>query len=307
MRSHNLFFFFAFLSFATISVAQIDLPVYDYTEKKVYNIAEIKVEGAVNRDRNAIKSIASLREGKEITIPGDDIPNAIKALWKLKLFEDVEIIQEKIDDNLIYLKIVLTDRPTLSRYSIRGENKNKHEELTDIIDPILLKGSIVTEDLKDLTIQKLKKNYQDKGFLHAEVSISEVEDEIKENAVRLVFDIEKKSRVKISDIVILGNKKFTDKKLKRKMKETKEKGTIFKKSKFVAEEFKIDKGNIVDFYNSHGYRDAAITHDTLITRPDGDLIMLLTVDEGEQYFFRNITWKGNSKYTTEQLLSLIHI
>ena len=307
MRSLNLFFLFALLSFTTFSVAQIDMPVYDYSEKKVYNIAEIKIEGAVNRDVNAIKSIASLREGKEITIPGDDIPNAIKALWRLKLFEDVQIVQEKIDDNLIYLKIILADRPTLSRYSIKGESKNRHEELTDIIDPILLKGSIVTEDLKSLTIQKLEKNYQDKGFLHANVTITEVEDEIKENAVRLVFDIEKKSRVKISDIVILGNQKFTDKKLKRKMKETKEKGTIFKKSKFVAEEFKIDKDNIVSFYNAHGYRDAAITHDTLITRPDGDLIMFLTVDEGEQYFFRNITWKGNSKYTTDQLTRVLGI
>jgi len=111
------------ISCISYSIAQIDMPVYDYNDKTTFNIGGIKITGAENRDRNAIKSIAGLRVGKEIDIPGEVIPKAIKSLYKLRLFEDVQIIQEKIEDNLIYLEIILKERPTLSRYSITGEKK----------------------------------------------------------------------------------------------------------------------------------------------------------------------------------------
>ncbi len=289
------------------AVAQIEMPVFDYGSKNTYNIGGIKITGAENRDRNAIKSIAGLREGKEISIPGDDLPKAIKALWRLRLFEDVQIVQEKIEGDIIFLEIILDERPTLSRYSIKGENKNRHSELTDIIDNILVKGSIVTEDTKDLTKQKLLENYHSKGFLDAEITIEEKQDELKESAVRLTFNIEKNQRVKISDIVILGNSKFDDNKLKRKMKETKELGTIFKKSKFVSSDYKDDKNNIIAFYNKNGYRDATIVSDSVVRRIDGNLQIFLTLEEGEQYFYRDITWKGNSKYTSEQLSAVLGI
>ncbi len=295
------------LIFISTGMFAQDLPVYDYTGKKEYNIADITITGAVNRDRNAIKSIAGLREGKRISIPGDDIPKAIKALWKLKLFEDVQILQSKVEDELIYLEIILKERPTLSRYSITGEKKTKHPDLTEIIDGILTKGSIVTDDLKDLTIQKLEQDYRENGFLDAKVKIKEVKDELKDNAVRLVFDVNKKERVKISDIVILGNRKFTDQKLKRKMKDTKEIGTIFKKSKYVTTDFETDKDNIIAFYNKNGYRDAVISEDSIVRKSDGNLIMFLTIDEGDQYYFKDISWKGNSKYSDEVLTRVLGI
>ena len=293
--------------FSVISYAQIDLPIYDYKVKKTYNIGEIKITGAVNRDRNAIKSIVGLRAGKEITIPGDDIPKAIKALWKLRLFEDVQIVQEKIEDDLIFLEIILIERPTLSRYSIKGEKKGQHSNITDIVDKVMNKGSIVTEDLKNLAIMKIEQEYVEKGYMDAEVTIEEVEDELKENAVRLVFNINKNDRVKISDILILGNTKYSDTKLKRKLKNTREIGSVFKKSKLVAVDFKEDKAALIAHYNKNGYRDAVIVSDSVARRIDGNLQLYITIDEGEQYFFRNIDWKGNSKYTNEQLSTVLGI
>ena len=280
---------------------------FDYSKRQRYNIAEIKIEGAVNRDRNAIKSIAGFREGESINIPGDDIPNAINSLLRLKLFEDVQIYAEKVEGDLIYLRLVLIERATLSRYSIVGEKKNKHSDLTEIIDETLSKGSIVTQDLKDLTISKLKDHYLEKGFLDVEITIDEIDDDLKPNSVRLVFNIELNDKVKIAYINILGNTKFSDEKLKKKMKGTKQKGTLLKKSKLVREEFEDDKKNIIAFYNQNGYRDAAITKDTIWRSFNGDLFMELSIYEGRQYYFRDITWKGNSKYTDEQLSNVLGI
>lgn len=283
------------------------LPTYDYSKKQTFTIGGIKIEGATSRDRNAIKSIAGLREGKEITIPGDDIPKALKALLDLRLFEDVQISQEKIEDDLIFLKLYLIERPTLSRYSIKGEKKNKHNELTDIIDATLTKGSIVTEDLKDLTITKLKELYIEKGFLNADITIDELKDENKDNAVRLVFNVDKGNRIKIGNIIILGNKIYSDKKLRKQLKDTKQKGTFLKKSKFVKEDYETDKKNLIAYYNKGGYRDAVIVKDSLYRSFNGDIYMELTIEEGNRYFFRNIKWKGNSKYTSEQLTAILGI
>ncbi len=280
---------------------------FDYSQKRTFNIGGIEVEGAKSRDPNAIKSIAKLREGKQVTIPGDDIPNAIKALLRLGLFEDVQIVQEDIKGDLIFLKIVLIDRPTLSRYSIVGEAKSKHGDLTDIIDKTVSKGSIVTEDLKNLLILKLEENYIEKGFLDAKVTIDEKKDEVKDNAVRLVFNVNKNNRVKIANITILGNTKVSDVKLKRKLSDTKQAGTLFKKSKFVKDDYEADKKNLIQFYNSAGYRDAVISSDTMWRSFNGDLNIELTIDEGDRYYFRNITWKGNSKYDDQYLSAILGI
>lgn len=299
-----------FVIYTTSMFSQRDTSMYstfDYSQKRTFNIGGIEVEGAKSRDPNAIKSIAKLREGKQVTIPGDDIPNAIKALLRLGLFEDVQIVQEDIKGDLIFLKIVLIDRPTLSRYSIVGEAKSKHGDLTDIIDKTVSKGSIVTEDLKNLLILKLEENYIEKGFLDAKVTIDEKKDEVKDNAVRLVFNVNKNNRVKIANITILGNTKVSDVKLKRKLSDTKQAGTLFKKSKFVKDDYEADKKNLIQFYNSAGYRDAVISSDTMWRSFNGDLNIELTIDEGDRYYFRNITWKGNSKYDDQYLSAILGI
>ena len=304
MRSKILFIV---LLSAIYIQAQDTSAIIDYSAKSVFNIGRVEVVGAKSRDKNAIKSITGLRVGKEITIPGDDIPDAIKALLRLRLFEDVQIVQDKMEDGLIFLSIVLVERATLSRYSIIGENKNQHTPITEIVDRVMSKGSIVTEDLKSLAILKIKEHYDGKGFLDAEIKITEIKDELKENGVRLVFDIDKKAKVKITDLIILGNTKFSDKKLKKQFKDTKERGAIFKKSKFVASDFKTDKENLIAFYNKNGYRDAVVVRDSLVRRSDGHIQLFVTIDEGEQYYFRNIGWKGNSKYDAEQLSNVLGI
>lgn len=307
--SRIILFIFLFLNFSGLLSGQEEgvLNTYDYSNKRTFNIGGIEIKGAETRDRNAIKSIAGLREGKELTIPGDDIPKAIKALWRLQLFEDVQILQQKIDGDLIFLEIILVDRPTLSRYSIKGENKNKHSDLTEIIDNIIKKGSIVTEDIKSLARQKLREHYKEKGFYDTKISIDELEDELKPNTVRLVFNIEKNEKVKIGNINIIGNRQFPDEKLKRKLKNTKEKGTFLKKSKYVEVDYKEDLNSLKAFYYANGFRDATVTFDTIWRDYNGDLQFEIHVNEGNRYYFRNISWKGNSKYTDEQLSNVLGI
>lgn len=79
-----------------------------------------------------------------------------------------------------------------------------------------------------------------------------------------------------------------------------------KPSKFIEDKYKDDKQKLIDFYNSKGYRDAEIVRDT-VYRHNKNLKIDMMVNEGHQYFFRNITWKGNTKYNDAFLSSILNI
>ncbi len=282
--------------------------VFDYGNPGKYTIAGIEIIGAESRDRNAIKSITGLREGKTIEIPGDDIPKAIKSLWRLRLFEDVKIYQTKIDEeNNIWLEILIKERPTLSRYTFRGTKKLFHDDLNDKLEDVLVKGSIVTDNTKELATIKIKEYFQEKGYLDTEINIIEENDERKDNAVKLIFEIDSKEKVKIARIDFFNNVKVNDWKLRRQMKNTKQKMTVFKKSKFLKDDFEEDKKSVIAFYNTLGYRDAQIVADTTYINLSDEMQINITVEEGERYFFGDITWQGNTKYTSEQLTTILGI
>lgn len=288
--------------------AQDTLEVVDYSARQTYEIGGITVKGAERRDRNAIKSIAGLKVGKKIQIPGPDVPKAIKSLWRLRLFEDVKIVQTKTIGEVVFLEIQLVERPTLSRYSYKGVKKNKHDELNEIIQTIISKGSIVTEDQKALCAQKIKEFFVSKGRLDASVTVDEIEDEVKANSIRLRFNIDIGDKVKIKEIVFEGNEEISDRKLRWKgFKETKRKKALFKKSKFIKEDYEEDKRNVIAMYNKKGFRDAQIVNDSVWRNENGQLMILVELEEGNPYYFRNITWKGNSKYTDEQLTNILGI
>lgn len=301
--------FFSFLACGTV-IAQEDgdtLQILDYKEKLEYEIGSITVVGAPDRDRSAIKSIAGMKEGDRIKIPGLIIPKAVNALMRLRLFDDVQVIQNKVDQDVVHLTIVLVERPTLARYSYTGVKKSKHDDLNDLVKNVLNKGGIVTDAAKDLARVKIADYFIGKGKMDTKVTIDEVPDEIKDNAVRLIFNIDVGGRVKVQNIAFDGNKEVSDRKLRKKMKNTKRKGTWFRKTKFIKSEYTEDKESIIAYYNGLGFRDARIIEDSVWREKDGDLQIAIKINEGNRYYFRNITWKGNSLYRSEQLESVLGI
>ncbi len=297
----------AFMLHAMHVEAQEEVEVLNYAVKNNYEIGGIIIQGAETRDRNAIKSIAGLKEGNKIQIPGPMIQSGIKALLKLKLFDDVQIFQDKVEGNIVYLRIVLVERPVLTKWTFKGVKTSQHDDLNDIVKDILTRGGIVTDDQKDLAKTKIKEYYIEKGKLDVIVDVYEVPEESKTSSVRLIFEIIPNERVKVEDIVFEGNKIFSDRKLRKKMSNTKRKGTWFRKSKFIDKKYQEDLKSIVKFYNKEGYKNMTITHDTVYRTNEGGLKIEITVDEGTRHYFRDIRWKGNSLYTDEYLTAVLGI
>lgn len=308
MKNNLLLFCFICLCPFLVGAQEADtLDVMSYTEPKDFEIGGITVVGANFSDDNAIIGVTGLKVGEKIRIPGPEIPKAIKALWKLRLFTDVKVVQEKIIGDVIFLEVHLQERPRLSRHTFRGVRKSYHDDLNDEVNRFLLKGGIVTENIKVNSSEAIQDFFIDKGFLDVAVDVSEQPDSARINSVLLVFDIDRGSRVKIQDITFSGNDNIVDKKLRKQMKNTKRKRKIFSASKLIKDEFTEDKAQIVAYYNKLGYRDARVIRDSIWRNEDGRLMLDLAVREGNQYYFRDISWKGNTIYETSALASVLGI
>ncbi len=273
----------------------------DYGEPKEYEIGEVTVVGAEFSDDNAIRIVSGLKKGEKIKIPGDDISKAIRSLWRQRLFTDIQIIQDKVIGDVVFLEIRLEERPRLSRYTYSGTKKTYEEDLNDLLKPFLLRGGIVTEATKVNAKTAVEKYFIKKGYLDASVEVVEEKDTKATNAILLDFQIDRGERIKIDNIVINGNEAASDKKLRKQMKNTKWRKRFLASSKFIESDFEEDKRAIINFYNTIGFRDARILSDSLWRDEDGGLYLALNLNEGNQYYFRNIEFKGNSIYDDQML------
>ncbi len=313
----------------------------DYTSPKIYEIGGITSSGTAPLDQRLLM----FHVGDLVEIPGEKISKSIKNLWNTGLYEDVEITATRVQGDLIFLDVRLEDRARLSAFGFKGTTKSEENELREKLG--ISQGNIVNDNMKITCQNIIRKYFIDKGFYSCEVNVQEIPDEKIKNAINLLFDIHKSKKVKIDKITITGNKGVTDPVLLRSMKETKEKLRfmpfykadtviaylfkhpgyyqskdikdhldnyfadrvklrIFKPSKFIKENYEKDKVNLINRYNDLGYRDAVITHDTFYVK-NNKMYIDIDVYEGPKYYFRNITFVGNTVYPTSLLQQLLGI
>ncbi|MDG1261972.1 MAG: POTRA domain-containing protein, partial [Flavobacteriales bacterium] len=294
-------------SCATIAQVQKLGEMVDYATPRDYTIASIAVTGAQYTDVQAIKLFSGLQIGQEIAVPGEQVAKAIRNLWRQQLFADVTIYAAETRGEQIYLVIDVVEMPRLSKYKFPGLKRSERENLREEID--LIKGRIVTENLVTNTSNKILDYYIDKGFFNATVDIVQVDDPGMENSVELQINVDRGERVKISEINYYGASQLEERKLKRAFKETKEKRwwRVFKSSKFIEENYETDKNTIIAKYNQAGYRNAIVVKDSVYKTSESTIGIDVYVEEGEQFFFRNITFAGNTKYRSTQLDSILKI
>lgn len=298
--------FLPVFSFAQVVATEIE-EILEYDNPKDYEIGGITVLGATYSDANAISSISGLKIGDKIKIPGPKTQQALKALWKLRLFTNVEIIQEKTIGDIVFLQIKVEERPRLSKYAYRGVKKGYHEDLNKEVDRFLLKGGIVTDNVKTNAAEAVKNFLVGKGFLDTEVLAIEETDTTRINSVQVIFDVTRGDKIKIQDILFDGNRKVSSSKLRGQLEETKRKRKLLSSSKLIAKDYLADKEKIIEYYNKEGYRDAKILKDSIWRNESGLLMIKIWVDEGIQYYYRNITWKGNSIYEESVLSEVLGI
>jgi outer membrane protein insertion porin family len=283
----------------------------DYVNPQQYTIGGIEVTGIQFLDPSAVISLTNLKVGDQISIPGEEISAAIKKLWDQGLVGDVQVSIKKIEGNTIFLVFKLTERPRLSSFEYKGVTKAQREDIEGKLT--LSKGRIVTDALIASTQKKVREHFLEKGYLNTEVSIVPENDSSLSNHILLNVNVNKKSKVKVRHIRFIGieqaDVKKATRKLKKSMKKTKEKKlvNIFSSSKFIRKEYESDKDNIINYYNSKGYRDAVIVKDSVYKVKRKRVDIDIYIQEGKKYYFRNIVWNGNYLYPDRMLADILNI
>jgi outer membrane protein insertion porin family len=296
--------FMALISFSVN--AQEKQKIVDFMTVEEYIIGGVTVTGVRFLDTNALIGISGLRVGEEVAVPGDAVTTAVQKLWQQGLFSDVRISITKIITDTVYLDINLQERPRISSVKLNGL---KTSETTDLNKKINLPiGSQVTAYLLNTAEKIIKDHFIEKGYLNTKVSFVQKDDPDQPNNVILNINVDKKEKVKIGDINFVGNEYFKDSKLRSKLKSTKVKNlNFFRASKFINEKFTEDKQKLSTFYNDNGFKDFTILSDSLYTISEKRVGLKIRIDEGKQYFLRNVDWVGNSVYRKEDLKKVFNV
>lgn len=275
-------------------------------------IGGINVSGVEGYEDYMLSGISGLTVGQTITVPGNEVTNAVKRYWKHGLFSDVSIGADSIVGNKIYLNIYLQTLPRVSEINYIGLKKSEREDMEAKLG--LLKGGQVTPNILSRAKFLAKKYFDDKGFNNADISIMQRDDVTNKNSVILDVVVDKKQKMRVRDIIIDNNQALTNSKIKgglfkkgafKKIHEAGKLGSLFKSKKFTPERWKEDKRNLIKKYNELGYRDAVIVKDSVWTVDDKHVSVYVKVDEGTKYYIRNITWVGNTVYPTDYLSALL--
>ncbi|MBM1106067.1 BamA/TamA family outer membrane protein [Aurantibacter crassamenti] len=305
-KRFNLFeLLFSLLIFFTVSGIEAQEASYD--EGKKYILGGLEVTGLQSYNEQTVKTYTGLRVGQPITVPGDQISAIISKLWGLELFSAIDFYITNIKDDKIFLELEIKERPTLSAITVNGVKPRKVEKILEDTD--LKKGKKITESLIANTKNYLQNKYKKLGYLNTKVNIITAKDTIDSNTQKMVINVDKGDKVKIKSIEFEGNEQLVAKKLRKSMKKTKQKlfYRVWKKSKYIEEDYQNDLGLLIDKFAENGYRDARVISDSLIKIDENNIAIKIKVEEGNKYYFGDINFVGNSVYTDRQLGQVLGI
>jgi outer membrane protein insertion porin family len=261
-------------------------------------ILGISVEGNKLTDAGAIIRYSGLKIGGEFTPGGDEIRQAIKQLWSLGIFSDIQVLIDNQVGDGVYLLIKVEEYPRLNNIILKGNDELSDKDIKDQIN--LVRGQIVNPQQLSTIAYNIKKKYEDKGYLLATINPELVPvADTAGSPVNLVLKIDEGKEVKIKSITFSGNKKFSSSDLRGAMDDTHEAvwWMFWRSAKFDPKKYEADKEKVIDFYKQHGYIDASILSDSIWYSPDKkNMFIHINLYEGNQYFIRHITWEGNTKY-----------
>jgi outer membrane protein insertion porin family len=280
----------------------------DYFNPKEYIIGGTTLTGTKYLDKDVIITLSKLIKGERVTLPGEATSNAIKTLWANGLFDDVKINITKLEEDSVFFDIEVVERPRLSSFDLIGVSKSQK---TDLLEKLNAKSgkSIINDNLYNSTSATVTKYLSEKGYFFTKVDFKTKPDPTAENSLILQVLVDKGRKVKVHEITFTGNKDFKDAKLRKFLKKTHQQAfyKVFGSGKFNKAKYEEDKVALVEKMQDKGYRDAVILKDSVYKYSDKAVGIKIDLFEGKKYYFGNINWSGNAKYSTVYLEKVLGI
>ena len=304
----KIFFVLAFLM--PFAVSAQNSAVVDYNSPKKYTLKKVKVEGTNYLNEERLVALTGLKAGETIDIPGQELSGIMNRLWLQRKFSDVgfyiDSLSAKGDSCILVLKV--QERPRVSKWEFKGVKRGEETDLKERLK--LRRGGELSEYVEKSSINIIKNYYKEKGFYLVDVELVSEPDSTIKNAVKATFNVTKGDKIKIEKINFNGGiVDVKESKLVKSMKKTRDRrlANFFKSKKFVEKEYQTDKDALLEVFSEAGYRDAKIVSDSISYTDDGRMVLDINISQGKKYYFRDITWTGNSVYTADQLNSVLMI
>ena len=311
MRLYRLIFLTLFLTLSSSVWAQqsgADVTV-DYNNPKKYIVGGVKLEGNEHFSPEQILQLTGLQEGMEVTVPSEEMTNIVKRLWGQRFFDDVSVVIDSLAPtrDTAFFKISIIERPRVSRWTFSGVKSGEEKELLERLN--FRRGGEFSDYVAKTSTDIIKRYYKEKGFYNVKVDVNTKRDSVIKSAIRVQFAVDKGQKVKIKKITFNGVENVKESKLVRSMKKTRDARlqNFFSSKKFQEKEYENDKRALLTAFNEAGYRDARIVKDTMYYIEPNRLQIDFQIDEGKRYYFRDITWTGNSIYSSENLNEVLKI
>ena len=283
--------------------------VVDYNNPKKYIVGGARVEGTNYHSAEQILQISGLQKGMEVTVPSDEMASIVNRLWLQRYFEDVTVAIDSITPSrdTAFFKISIIERPRVSRWTFSGVKSGEEKELLERLN--LRRGGEFSEYVAKTATDIIKRYYKEKGYLNVDVDVNTKRDTMIRSAIRVQFAVDRGQKVKIKTITFNGADHVKESKLVRSMKKTRDARfmNFFSSKKFNESEYDNDKRAMISVFNEAGFRDARIVKDTMYYVEPDRLQIDFEIDEGKQYYFRDITWTGNSVFSSQALNEVLMI
>ena len=282
----------------------------DYGRPQKYIIGGIGVEGNHYFSENQIVQLTGVRPGMQMTLPGEDVTGIIKRLWAQRYFEDISVVIDRLSParDTAWLKVVIVERPRVSRWTYTGVKSGEKKDLQERLN--LRPGREFSEYVRNTSVDIIKRYYKEKGFQLVDVDVQVEKDSVIRSAIRVNFDVKKGKKVRIKDINFIGRgEDVSEYKISKAMKETHSAKwyNFFKSKKFKEKEYQTDRKTALEAFQEAGYRDARLVRDSVYFMDDKHLGIDMVFDQGKKYYFRNVTWTGNAVYPSEVLDNILQI
>ena len=309
MKIRRIILLAAFALTGLAARAQNDDIIVDYNAPKTYVIGGVRVAGNQYVRADQIVQISGLREGMRLKIPGDEISAIHRRLWQQRYLEDIAISIDSLSSarDTAWIRIDITERPRMSKWDFTGIRSGEKKDINERLH--FRRGGEFSDYVESTSVDIIKRYFMEKGFLKVNVDVDVRRDTVVRSAIRVNFNIDKGPRVRMKYINFSGNRNVSDYKLSRAMKKTKSVRwyNFFYGKKFKEKEYANDRRTVMEAFNERGFRDARLIRDSIYYVKPNRLAIDMDFEEGKCYYFRNVTWTGNSVYSADVLNSILQI
>ena len=282
MKFRKILFFIFFAASACLFVL-----TPNFLTAQTFTISEIEIVGNQRIETETIESYISLSKGQNFE--ADEINSAYQRVLKSGLFESVTF-----DENDGVLKVTVVEYPTINRIYFEGNVRIEDTVLEKVLkskEKYVLDAQTVEQDRKNIA-----ETYAVMGRLAARINPKVIKKS--ENRVDLIFEIFEGGVIEIQKIGIVGNKAFSDRRLRRVLS-TKQAGpfrAFVRSDTFVEERIEFDKKVLKEFYISRGFVDFRVNSvNAELTEERDGYFVVFNITEGQRFSVGNVAVETSLK------------